>query len=316
MGRRVRWSQWRSGLVGRAFAAALGPVAGAAALGALVAGCDGVRADEGRDAMLQVEGGQFFREPMPEERGGPKVVTSTVRGRARAGVALQSAVGDLERPSTAVAVAIAGDVGYWIVPADLPSAAAPELPTFDVRFAVAAGITGRRDLVFRAVDGERRFGPALVRPLDVVGAAPAGRLVIALTWNNGADLDLHVVLPSGVEIFKRNPTEYERPPASAGPVTGGAPTDGGVLDRDSNAQCVPDGRRAESVVWTEAPPRGRYLVRVDTSSLCGEVSAYWRVEARLDGALVGAVAGTSTTADARFPHDRGGGALALELDVP
>ncbi len=284
---------------------------------AAFAACDGTRADEGRDALVQVEGGQFFREAMPAEQGGPRVVSATVRGRLRAGTSTQSAVGDLERSATAIAFGLAGDVGYWVVPAGLPNPSSPDLPTFSIVFGVADRLPpGPRELVFRAVDAEGRFGPPLIRPLEVVSDVPSGRLVISLTWNNRADLDLHVVTPSGIEIFKRNPTEYERPPPSAGPVPMGAPTDGGVLDRDSNAQCVPDGRRAENVIWTEAPPPGRYVVRVDTYSLCGEPSAYWRVTARLDGAVIGEAAGTSTEYDVRFPHNRGAGVLALELDVP
>ncbi|HVJ90645.1 MAG TPA: hypothetical protein VM580_12640 [Labilithrix sp.] len=282
---------------------------------ALVA-CQGIRADEGHDALMQVEGGQFFRAPMPDGQAGPRVLTSTVRERSRAGTVQQSAVGDLERSAMAIAVGIAGDVGYWVVPAKLPHAAAPDLPTFELQFALSRVAPGPREIIFRAVDAERRFGPPLVRPLNVVAEAPSGHLVVSLGWNNGADLDLHVVLPSGIEIFKRNPTEYERPPASAGPVPSGTPIDGGVLDRDSNAQCVADGRRAENVIWTEAPPKGRYIVRVDTYSLCGEPSAYWRVAVRLDGAIIKEAAGTSTGYDVRFPHNRGGGVLALEFDVP
>lgn len=282
---------------------------------ALVA-CEGVRADEGRDALIQVERGQFFREPMPDGQAGPRVITSTVRERSRAGRVHQSAVGDLERSSMAVAVGIAGDVGYWVVPAKLPNATAPDLPTFDLEFAISRVGSGPRELVFRAVDASRRFGPPLVRPLNIFADEPPGRLVVSLGWNNRADLDLHLVLPSGIEIFKRNPTEYERPPASAGPVPIGTPTDGGVLDRDSNAQCVADGRRAENVIWTEAPPTGHYIVRVDTYSLCGEPSAYWRVAVRLDGAIIKEAAGTSTDYDVRFPHNRGGGVLALDFDVP
>lgn len=279
--------------------------------------CDGIAADEGRDALMQVRGGQFFREPMPTALDGPKVVTSTVRARVRAGSVEQSAIGDLERPSTAVAVTLAGDVGYWIVPARLPNAAAPDLPTFDVQFSLSRLLVPQeREIIFRAVDGEQRMGPPLARPLSVVADEPVGRFVVSLTWNNGADLDLHVLLPSGIEIFKRNPTEYERPPASAGPLPVGTPIDGGVLDRDSNAQCVADGRRAEHVVWKDAPPRGHYVVRVDTYSLCKEPSAYWQVSARLDGVVIGQAGGVSTDYDVRFPHNRGGGVLALEVDVP
>ncbi len=281
-------------------------------------GCERTRADAGHDAMIHVEGAQFFREAMPADESGPKVLSATLAARTRAGAVEQACAGDLERAATAVAVGLAGDVGYWVVPADVPLSSAPTAPTFEVVFGIAADVQpGRHDVVLRAVDAAGHFGPSVVRPLDIAPPTrPEGRLVIALAWDNQADLDLHVVLPSGVELFKRNRTEYQRPPPSAGPVPPNAPTDGGILDRDSNAMCVPDGQRAENAVWTEAPPAGRYVVRVDTFSLCGAPSAHWRVEALLDGKRIGAAQGTSTEIDTRYEHNRGAGVLALELDVP
>jgi hypothetical protein len=281
-------------------------------------GCEQTRTDEGRDALLQVEGAQFFREAMPSTEAGPKVVSTTLSSRARAGVVQQACAGELESAATAIAIALDGDVGYWVLPAKIPLSSAPTLPTFEAVFGLAPRLSpGPHQVIFRAVDGVGRFGPKAVRPLEIANAArPTGRLVISLSWNNQADLDLHVVLPNGVEIFKRNRTEYERPPPSAGPVPPNAPTDGGVLDRDSNAMCVQDGQRSENVVWTEAPPKGHYVVRVDTFSLCGAERAQWRVEALLDGNRIGAAQGTSTEIDTRFEHNRGGGVLALELDIP
>lgn len=285
---------------------------------ALVTSCTGTRADAGRDAMIHVEGAQFFREAMPRDESGPKVLSATLAARTRAGVVEQACAGDLERAATAIAIGLGGDVGYWILPAGIPLASAPTAPTFEAVFGVAPDVPpGRHDVVLRAVDAAGRFGPPAVRPLDVAPLQrPSGRLVISLSWDNQADLDLHVVLPSGVELFKRNRTEYQRPPPSAGPVPPNAPTDGGFLDRDSNAMCVSDGQRAENAVWTEAPPKGRYIVRIDTFSLCGAPSAHWRLEALLDGQRVGAAQGTSTEIDTRFEHNRGAGVLALELDVP
>jgi hypothetical protein len=274
----------------------------------------------GRDALMQVDGAQFYRGPMPaSDPSGPKVVSATLSGRARAGGTDQACSGELEAPATAVAIGLRSDVGYWIVPAKIPAFSAPNLPTFQLVFAIAPSVpTGTYDLLLDAVDGSGRFGPATTQELGVDGrpSHPSGRFVISLTWDNVADLDLHVVLPNGIEVFGRDPTEYQRPPPSAGPVPPGAPTDGGVLDRDSNAQCVGTGLEAEDVVWTEAPPRGHYLVRVDTFSLCGAASAPWRVEAILNGARIGAAQGTSTPNDERFSHDRGSGLLVLELDVP
>lgn len=286
-----------------------------------IVACTRTTADEGRDASLQVSSdrAQFFRGSLPDGTDGPKVVSASMSTLAHQNAIDHAITGELEPSATAIAVTLAGDLGYWVVPAKIPLSAAPTSPTFDVVFGLSRAVSlGRHDVIVRAVDGEGRFGAPVTRPLDV-GAArttPAGRFVISLSWSNEADLDLHVVLPSGLEIFKRNRTEYQRPPPSAGPVPPNAPTDGGVLDRDSNAQCVDDGAHAEDVVWTEPPPRGHYTIRVDTFNLCGTPSSYWRVEAILDGVRLGASQGTSTDADLRFDHDRGAGVLALEVDVP
>jgi hypothetical protein len=268
--------------------------------------------------MMQVQGAQFFRDPMPEDGAGPKVLSSTSNTRVQAGSTREACSGELDSNATAVAVGLASDSGYWIVRAGTPLIAAPNAPTFQFVYALAGSISpGAHEMVLRGVDATGQFGPKTTRTLDVVSAArPEGHLVISLTWDSAADLDLHVVLPSGIEIFKRNPTEYERPPPSAGPVPPNAPLDGGVLDRDSNAGCVLDGQREEDVVWTEAPPKGHYIVRVDTFSLCGAPSAHWRVEALLDGTPLGGATGTGTENDLRFEHNRGGGVLALEIDVP
>ena len=106
------------------------------------------------------------------------------------------------------------------------------------------------------------------------------------------------------------------PPPGSPRVAPGTVRDGGVLSADANADCRLDGLGAENVVWTSAPPQGRYLVRVDTFSLCGEPASAWRVEAFLRGARVGAAEGISTDQDTRFGHDRGAGVLALEVLVP
>jgi hypothetical protein len=296
-------------------AASLIAISGVAAL---AISCAATRADEGRDALIQIEGAQFRREAMPVAESGPKVVSASLATRARSGTIDQSCSGELESAATAVGIGLVGDVGYWVLPAGIPLSAAPTLPTFAAVLRLAERLEpGPHQLAFRAVDGAGSFGPATLRPLEITSPQkPTGRLVISLSWDNQADLDLHVVLPSGIEIFKRNRTEYQRPPASAGPVPPNAPTDGGVLDRDSNAMCVQDGQRSENVVWTEAPPKGHYVVRVDTFSLCGAPSSHWRVEALLDGNRIGAAQGTSTDIDTRFEHNRGSGVLALELDVP
>ncbi len=283
-----------------------------------VVACNGVRADEGLDASLHVAGARFVRGDMPAESGGPKVRTVTVGATFAAGATGRSCAGEIDREGTAVAIGIAGDLGYWIVRADVPSASALDAPTFTAELSFSETMrAGPRDLVVRAVDRDGRFGPAAVKAITIKErAVPDGVLVVSLAWDNGADLDLHVVDPRGVEIFKRNPSSYEPPPAGSPAEPPGTPHDGGVLDFDSNEGCVLDGRRAENVVWNDPPPPGHYVVRVDTFSLCGEPAARWKLQAFLRGTRIGAAEGISTDAETRWAHDRGAGILALEFDVP
>jgi hypothetical protein len=292
--------------------------ASALALAGLVASCnDAVTPDLALDAELRVTGGQFFRGDMPAAEDGPAVKSVALSPIVKPGSAGRTCSGVIDPTATAVALSLEGDRGYWIVPAGLPDVTAQGFPTFAAQLAFSSTLkAGRLRFLARAVDEAGRCGPASVSPLDVtVTSRPTGRLVIALSWDTQADLDLHVVDPNGVEIWKRNINSYEPPPSST-PEPPGTPHPGGILDFDSNAQCIASGRRAENVVYADAPPRGHYIARVDTFSLCSEVGAHWRLEAFLDGVSAGAAEGTSTAYDTRFTHDRGAGVLALELDVP
>lgn len=280
--------------------------------------CDGTEADEGRDAAMQVARAQFFRGDMPVEANGPAVRSVTVGSTFEVGATERSCIGETAREANAVAIGLAGDRGYWIVRAGIPSAAAIDSPTFEAALSFSSKMApGPRELIVRAVDGEKRFGPPLVEVITLTERAlPPGELVVALSWDNHANLDLHVVDPNGAEIFKRDVSSYQAPGPGAPREAPNTPHDGGVLDFDSHADCVKDGRRAENVVWTEPPPKGRYLVRVDTFSLCGEPATRWRVRAFLRGAQIAVAEGMSTEVDTAFSHDRGAGILALELDVP
>ena len=141
-------------------------------------------------------------------------------------------------------------------------------------------------------------------------------MVVSLSWNGAADLDLHVVDPDGVEIFARHPSGYRPPPPPALPDPTAA-MNAPLLDGDSNAGCVIDGRDQENVVWTMAPASGHYVVRVDATSLCGLPYADWRVErARRRRARRAARSGEAIDADTRGTHDAGAGRTALEFDVP
>lgn len=266
------------------------------------AGCDGVSADRGLDAELVVSGAQFFAGAMPAATEGPAVVSFDLSSNALyAGEIDKPLRGALDPAATAAAIGLAGDRGYWVVPAGLPEIAAPGFPTFEVTLSFAATLRpGPYDLVVRAVDARDRFGAPEARPLTARAAPqPEGALVVSLRWDTEADLDLHVALPGGAVIWKGDITDS-----------------GGSLDVDANASCVLGGRRQEDVAWKDAPPPGHYAVRVDTFSLCAAAFSNWRVEARLGSALLGRAAGESLPTDTFVTHDRGAGVLALEFDVP
>ena len=284
----------------------------------VLGGCVSRSADPGFDADLQIVGGSFTRGALPAPSGGPSVQALQFSdSHVIAGESERPLLGVLDATANSVLLALDGDRGYWIVGAGVPSTDAPTLPRFDVRAGFSRLIAaGTRTLVAQAIDAHGHAGAPVQQQLDV-GAAPvpAGPMVLSLSWNGSADLDLHVVDPDGVEIFARHPSGYRPPPPPAIPDPTAA-DHAPLLDGDSNAACVVDGRDQENVVWKLAPASGHYVVRVDAASLCGLPYADWRVERVVDGAVVASASGEATDADTRGEHGAGAGRTALEFDVP
>ncbi|TKD11938.1 hypothetical protein [Polyangium fumosum] len=280
-------------------------------------GCGGVSSDPGLFADMRVAPGSYVEGPMPQENGGPGVVAVNLgTNRVRTGQIDKPLRGSLAPEATAVALGLSGDAGYWIVPAGLPDVQSPAFPTFDVSLSFSPDMRGSYELLVRAVDAEGHFGLTSRHALEATAlTAPEGNLVVSLRWDREADLDLHVVDPRGVEIYKRNINSYEPPPPGQ-PVDPTAWQSGALLDFDSNAGCVIDGRRMENVVWKNDPPIGHYIVRVDTFSLCGESFANWSVDVFRSGVSLARSAGQSGPTDEATPHDRGAGVLAVEFDLP
>jgi uncharacterized protein YfaP (DUF2135 family) len=138
---------------------------------------------------------------------------------------------------------------------------------------------------------------------------------VSLWWDTESDLDLHVVDPNGDEIWSGNINSFDRY-ATTPTTDAGAWNEGGILDFDSNAACVLDGRCNENVVWSVPPPAGTYLARVDTFSLCGNSAARWTVEAFLDGASLGRAEGEAVASAQRFAKGKGSGLTALSFTIP
>jgi hypothetical protein len=279
---------------------------------------DDVKADAGLDADLTVDGAQFFRGAVPTPNGGPDVLAvSLSTTNVFAGTGGKPVSCTLVRSATAAGFALQGDVGYWLLPSGAAAVETPGEPAVKTQLSFSRTVAlGTRSLLVFAVDQAGKIGAVNETKLTVTDPyAPKGRLIVSLSWDTEADLDLHVVDPAGVEIYKGNINSYQRP-APGTPVDPTAARNGGILDFDSNAACTTDGRRAEHVTYAAAPPPGHYTVRVDTFSLCDAPSANWRVSATLDGKSLGVAQGESTDADEQTAHDRGAGVLALGFDVP
>jgi hypothetical protein len=266
---------------------------------ALVAGCarEGVDRASGLEGNLSAMPGQWLSGTPAEDPAGPSVSTiDSFNNAAYPGVKGKSISGLLAPGSVAVGIGLEGDPGYWVVPAGPEDLNVPTYLTFSAKLSLSALTPpGSRDLRFWAIDAAGRAGPARALTLLVSDPAPQGALVISLTWDTLADLDLRVVQPDGTEIGSKTASR---------------------VDRDSNAGCDLDGWNQEDAAWDSAPPSGRYTVRVNTFSLCGQATARWQVRVLLDGVEIGRARGQSLPSDTAYSQKAAAGTLALEFEVP
>lgn len=289
----------------------------ALALALAAAGCGGGAADPGLEAWFRVGGARYVRGAAPAAAGGPAVLAlGSSRSAVPRGDTQLHLTGALALTANAVALWADGDTGWWLLPAGPPDVTVPAALSVAVTAAVARDAPlGAHTLLVAALSPQGVAGPAATAALQVdPRPGPSGRLVVSLSWDTAADLDLHLLTPSGVEVWARNPNSWQAVPG--GLPDPGAWRDGGLLDLDSNAGCVLDGRDQENVVWASAPPAGHYQVRVDAPSLCGQPAARWTVAVTLEGQPLALAEGLATPASTRPPHDLGAGLLAVEFDVP
>jgi hypothetical protein len=87
------------------------------------------------------------------------------------------------------------------------------------------------------------------------------------------DLDLVVKTPNGVVVGGKSVTT-----APAGTTVSAASGGSfGVLDHDSNRNCVIDDIDREDVVWQTSPLAGTYLVWVNLANACGRPAVHFTV---------------------------------------
>lgn len=213
---------------------------------------------------------QFFRGELLGGVDGPKTPIRSAPRVVLSGEAGHKLNGNSDATATAVAFRFA-DVGsgFWVVPTTQLDPENVGTIKFGASLDFARDIApGEHLLKVVSIDANGRHGP-LADPLKLLFQAPlpAGAAVATLSWDTNADVDLQIVTPGGMQLDRKQPQ------------TTTVDDDGGVvlasdLERDSNANCIPDGRRQENFIWHELPTGGgMYVAKADLFSACGEPGA-------------------------------------------
>lgn len=272
----------------------LGVVAlGGGAFGSV--GCGDQIFTEGLEQPFSVRQAQFIEGALP---GQPPLTTDQVQaGEQRLRPNAVSAITEVSylRPHLANVpyfgwvtddtVALAFQVegqgdGYWVFPAGPPDPAQPGTLTWRQIFDFHEIPPGRHRLLVAAIDADGRSGTQIGPSLCINPPVPDNgnacnptrqppEVVVSLTWNTPVDLDLAVVVPNGDVIDAKSPGTGPRAPN--GRIERNAPG-AGVLDLDSNRECIIDGRQRENIVFQNSPLSGRYFVYVNLHDACGEAA--------------------------------------------
>lgn len=301
----------------------------ALSLGLFASACaEGVDNRRGVEAVMQVAGAQYVPGNLPPAAGGPTVQSlDPPRALLVPGLAGVSCPGRADVSAQSVLLQRQGDPGYWIVPVGAFDPAEPSTRAFTASLSFQRSLpTGAMTLLSTAVNATGQVGVVQSRDFTVIDQTPQGALVVSLSWDSDADLDLHMNIPAALpgspvpttEIWSGRISNNTSTPPNRSAAT---------LDFDSNAGCVLDNKRVENIVIPENPPNGHYVVRVDTANLCGQVAARWRVALLVDGVLqreargvaVGADGYPAQGTDLKFGQDKRAGTetagvTALEFD--
>jgi hypothetical protein len=158
-----------------------------------------------------------------------------------------------------VVLAVDGARGYYLVA--LPS----PVGSVDLQLTMCQSID-RPHLDLRyAVGTAASLGAYQAAPADLIEVG-TGELQISVSWDVESDVDLHVIDPSGDEVYYG-----QREVAS-----------GGMLDLDSNAACGIDHVKNENITWAVAPP-GPYRVRLDYYDACETTATRYAVTVQRKG---------------------------------
>ena len=255
----------------------------------------------GASEWIRVREGTFMEGDLPSDDAAtePSIVYASGAGYiVTQGTGNISYKGLATPDAYSVAMSAEGiSTGYWVVPLGGPDVTQDNdlilKMTLDFLPEVPYGL---QTLSFVALDAAGQPGPRYDSTVCVLPDIAENNLaacsdeitppnaVISLSWDTNVDLDLVVVAPNG-KIVTWNA------PSTVVPVDGEVDRDElksestGQLSRDSNADCVIDGIRLESLIFPGEPLAGDYQIYADLNSACDQsyvnfaLDLYRRVDA-------------------------------------
>jgi len=205
--------------------------------------------------------GVLIMEPPPEASEGPAVEAEGNHALVSGGAIFVDVTPEAELDKLLLTIDMQS---YYEI--DLSAAMAPYRlighvpPGIEVFSGLCLSIIG--------VGSDGSVGKPECHEIAVIPDVGTGDLEIAVSWDNDADLDLHVVDANGDEIYWGQETVDS----------------GGEYDLEASTGCRADGIRTEHVAWTGGtPPPGIYVVRVNYWSDCDDGEPNYVVNITLNG---------------------------------
>jgi hypothetical protein len=264
---------------------------------------------QGASEPFQIRSAQFFRGALPGSQptdepyvpgAPPQVRIATGNYIIPQGTTGLRFTGSVTGNAWSAGMLLSGQGnGWWMIGAgDIDATQTPPGYTIGGSADFANTIpVGPTFLIGVALDAQGHAGPQYPQAICISsagpdGAAPCGGAdppvaVITLSWDTQVDLDLQVVAPDGTIVSPAHPTLHE--PPKTGPVDPNQPH----INRDSNANCLIDGQRSESLIWPTVPPdkgtteypSGTYLIYANLFDPCGQQAVTFH--ARVSQAVAG-----------------------------
>jgi hypothetical protein len=247
--------------------------------------CDAASASLGLDEPIRITDAQFHEGPMPgaapgstEPVDGPAVTALNLNNFVvYNGAASKRFSGRAQRRAVAVGVAMPGfSDGWWVLPTRGVDVNDPDEVTFLSTLGFHPQLEpGLHPLRLVALDAEGRAGRQRDWEICLLPPYPDNRnacdsandppeVVVTLSWDRDADVDLEIVTPSGRRVTPGKPR--------VDPDDEDSPR----IDRDSLGRCEPDGARRESIAFQERPS-GTWRFYVRLYDACENAGTRWEL---------------------------------------